>query len=109
MSEYQLELDICERKHGGNAESEEAHASIISSKQKQYQQITELLARRGEKGATVYELHRWLDMRYTAASARCSELKAKKAISPNGDRRATDSGRQAAVLVLSNSFSRRDS
>jgi hypothetical protein len=41
-----------------------------------------------------------LGLRYTTASARCSELKADGVIVTSGERRPTQTGSMAAVLVL---------
>lgn len=93
-------FDICAKKHKGNELSRSAHASIQGAKKDQHRHILFYLAHCGRRGATSYEIMNATGMRQASVSARCSELKALNLITPNGETRKTDSGRAAAVLVL---------
>lgn len=92
--------DICANRHGGNEQSEEAFKSIELSRNKIARKIIEYLAACGPYGLTTYEASRDLDIAYTTASARLSELKRDGLIKANGDKRKTASGRNAAVYIL---------
>lgn len=95
-----IDYDICRNKHGGNELSEDAHTSIKDSKRAAQLAILRYLRSCAHYGATASEMSDALGIRQASMSARCSELKAKKQVVDSGNRRKTDTGRYAAVLVL---------
>jgi hypothetical protein len=66
------EGDICQRYHGGNEESYEAHAG--TDKQRSYGMILGYLRERWGEGGTCDEIEIATGMPHQTASARCSEL-----------------------------------
>ena len=92
--------DVCEGNHGGADTSVQAHNRIRPTKSKQRAVVLEFIRSRGIYGATSEEIHAQLDIRYTAASARMSELKRDKLIVDSGRRRKTSTGSPARVMVL---------
>lgn len=91
-------MDITSKNHGGNKQSRAANK--LTNKKKHRAMIYAYLARKGMRGATVYEITQALGIRHQTASARCSELKADKIIIPSGEKRKTETGASASVLVL---------
>lgn len=99
MEQLAINFDICERKHGGDGESSEAHASIIGAKQRQWSRILDYVRSRGMDGATLEEIAIGLEMRMQSASARRSELLASGQLKKTDRVRKTTSGRAARVVV----------
>ena len=91
--------DICENKHGGNAQSAAAHQSILHCKENSREQIWQLIKARGSAGATLHEIAAELGVHPHQISGRISELKSKGRLRDSGLRRTTPSGRKAAVLI----------
>jgi hypothetical protein len=92
--------DVCAGKHQGAPTSEEAHERLRDGKESVRLQILAFLLERGRVGATCEETKDALEMRYTSASARCSELIADGRALRIGATRPTSSGSAASVLVL---------
>ena len=90
--------DICENRHQGNQCSIEAHDKIEPSKVILRKKILSFVSE--NQGATTEEIAIGLNLRYTTASARCSELKRSGMLVDSGTRRLTSSGTSAAVLVI---------
>jgi hypothetical protein len=90
-----VSVDPCERKHGGNPQSEAAHKKVVYTKQATYRRIMDLLTARGEFGATSKEIAGAFGVGLNTISGRFSELKAMRWIKENGERR-----NGAAVLVV---------
>jgi len=88
--------DICAHRSQGNAES--AAAFQRTNRSRDRERILECVRAAGQHGLTVEEIADRLGMRYTTASARCSELKRDGLLRPAG-RRATRTGSMAGVLV----------
>lgn len=91
--------DITSRKHGGNAESEAAHAAVKDHKALLHRHILDCLIIHGP--ATCWEISVATGIPYTTTSARCSELRKSGAIYPTGRKRPTPTGCAAAVLAVS--------
>lgn len=94
------EEDITRNRHGGADTSEYAFTSTPAERRReQRRKIVALIkARRG--GFTSEEVSMILDIPYTAASARMSELKRDGEIKDGGERRLTTHGKPARVMVL---------
>lgn len=90
--------DVCANRHGGNAESVDAHASIMQSAETLRLAILDAIREYGP--VTCDEIEVALGMRHQTASARCSELLRDGLLVRSGERRVTRSGRNAAVLVV---------
>jgi hypothetical protein len=90
--------DICRNRHQGNPESEAAN--LQTNKARDRAKVIAHITAQGARGSTCEELSVSLGLRYTTASARCSELKADGVIVTSGERRPTQTGSMAAVLVL---------
>ncbi len=84
--------------HGGNAESNAAHASL-PNKAALRERIVIWIGKRGARGATGDEVEIASGLPHQTVSARITEAKHLGLIAPNGERRPTRSGRNAAVLV----------
>lgn len=82
-----MNTDICANRHGGDAESVAANAR--TNKERDEAKILELLRMWGD--FTCQEASEFLEMPYTTASARFSELKSAGLIEPT-TRRKTRSG-----------------
>lgn len=94
------DADICERRHGGSMESRKARESLSPGAiEAQRREILDYLVMFPKGGLTCWELHIALDLMYTSASARCSELKKMGAIEKIGTR-PTPTGRKAAILQI---------
>ena len=97
-SQQQLDLifrDPSARKHKNNPQSVAAHKRIARTKADTWKEITELIAARGEYGATSKEIASALGKPLHYLSGRMSELKQMGRIKENGQRR-----NGAAVLVV---------
>lgn len=97
--QFSLDFDITSRFHGGNPESVEAHDSIKNIKAKMRARVLATIRQRGVRGMTSDEAEVALGLSHQSVSARFTELKAEGSIVPSGERRATRSGRNAAVMV----------
>jgi hypothetical protein len=93
------EPDITANKHGGNAESAEAHASIVDNNRAVRHQIYGYALSLGAHGIIPDEVAVDFDCHHNHTSPRISELKKAGALVKNGLRRTTRSGHSAAVLV----------
>jgi predicted transcriptional regulator len=87
--------DICAARHGGNAESLAAHASLLPRLAQMQTDILAEIKRRGT--ATCDEVEGALGLAHQTASARIAELKRDSLIVPTGERRATRRGRAAMI------------
>ncbi len=94
----QAKDDICENRHQGNQCSIEAHERVEPSKATLHKMILEYVSQ--VSGATTEEIAKGLSIRYTTASARCSELKRSGMLVASGRKRLTSSGSTAAVLTI---------
>lgn len=93
-----LEFDICEKRHKGNFESQQAYNNTKGRKEAQMQLILGYITGKGSNGATADEISQELGIYVQTCSARCSELKAGGHIKKRGTR-LTSRGSPAAVLV----------
>lgn len=91
--------DVCAGKHRGNPESVAAHESSPDGHAAQREAVFDHLRQCGAFGATSWEVHLALNIPFTAASARCSELKRDGRARPNGVKRRGQTKAFAAVLV----------
>lgn len=91
--------DICSSRHGGNEQSEAAHADAKPGKKIQHARILAFVVETGP--ATGWEISVATGIPYTTTSARCSELRKSGAIYPTGRKRPTPTGCAAAVLAVS--------
>lgn len=91
-----MKQDICSGKHAGNANSFLANLRVHAAKPSQRERIYLSLA--NDSRATCEELSVRLGIRYTACSARISELKAMRWVTYSGETRQTSGGADAAVL-----------
>ena len=92
--------DPCARRHRGAETSREAFTSTPQRvRSAQRERVFEGVRRRGARGFTTDEISQALDIAYTAASARMSELAAASRIVASGDRRRTSRGKTARVMV----------
>jgi DNA-binding transcriptional ArsR family regulator len=92
-------FDICAERHGQNQESAEANERIEPFKGSLREEVLRFVQERRDRGATTEEISRGLDLPYTTASARISELKRLGLVRASGQRRPTSRGCSAAVLV----------
>lgn len=90
-----IQNDPSARKHRNNPQSVAAHKKIVHTKQDTWKEITDLIAARGEYGATSKEIAAAQGKLLHAISGRLAELKQMKWIKENGQRRDG-----AAVLVV---------
>lgn len=98
-----MSADITRRFHGGNAESNAAHRSIVKDKATLTRRVVAFVRARGQRGATSDEVEVALGLPHQTVSARITEAKAAGELVMSGDRRPTRSGRNAAVLVAAES------
>lgn len=89
--------------HGGNQESNDAHRSVVKTKQLTRDRIVKWVGQRGSRGATCDEVEAVSSLPHQTVSARITEAKALGLLVPSGEKRKTRSGRNAAVLVISES------
>ena len=99
QSDFFADFDVCENYHSGNAQSVEAHESIIPLKLILRGRILALAARRGSYGITCDEAEIALDMTHQSCSARFSELKRDGGMTITDSCRKTRSGRNASVFI----------
>lgn len=92
-------VDVTAHRHGGNPESDEAHASIVGDKARLRRMVLAYVRDRGLIGATSEEVEHGLGLAHQTVSARITELKASRALYDTGRRRPTRSGRNAAVVM----------
>ena len=92
--------DITGNYHGGNENSVEAFEASRSTAKKDRRRIIEMLGILKEKGATCDEAEVALELSHQSCSARFSELKRDKLITPSGKKRKTRAKRNADVMVL---------
>lgn len=89
--------DVCGARHGGDENSEAANR--VTNKEISRARIVAFLKGCGDRGATCEDISIALDLGYTSASARCSELRRDGTVEVQG-KRPTRTGCKAAVLVL---------
>jgi hypothetical protein len=89
------QIDVCENKHGGSAESEAAFEKVVRDKQQMYERIITLVTARGDYGVTVHEVAGAFGKTPNCVSGRLTELRMLGRLKKNGERR-----HGAAVLVL---------
>ncbi len=95
-----IEPDPCEAYHGGNPESEEAHASLsVEHKSEVRGRLLVEVGKRKKRGMTCDDLERVTKLRHQTVSARIVELLAAGDLVRTARRRQTRSGRMASVLV----------
>jgi predicted transcriptional regulator len=92
--------DITRNYHGGNPESEAAN--LRTNKSRDRAAIIAEVASRGDRGATCSEIELATGLSHQTASARCSELKRDGVLVVSGERRPTQTGSMAAVLIIKN-------
>lgn len=92
-------LDITRNYHQENIFSVMAHKSIIGNKAILRAKIIDYVKTRGYIGATSDEVEAALSLPHQTVSARITEAKADGTLLPNGMKRKTRSGRNAAVLI----------
>jgi hypothetical protein len=87
--------DVCRAKHQGNAQSEAANVRVHPSKSELKTKILNFIRER--VGSTTEEVATGLNLRYTTASGRISELRRDSALEDSGKTRPTSSGCAATV------------
>lgn len=93
-------IDICENKHGGNAQSAEAYLS--TDREHLRRLVYEHIVFCGATGATADEVVTHFKMFHNSLAPRLSELKRSELIIASGELRKTRLGRSAAVYVAQN-------
>lgn len=68
-------VDITRRKHKGNYNSEQAHASIRPTKRESWEKIHAFITSQGKHGATLHEVVKGIGMKVQSVSGRMSEMK----------------------------------
>ena len=97
-----MEQDICQNKHGGNAESIEAFITTPETCRTKQRLAIQLLARqRGLHGITTDEAAEHFDAPPNSISGRLSELKRDGLLVETDKRRVTRMGKSARVLIAS--------
>lgn len=91
--------DVTSRKHGGNKRSLQAAKEGESRRPTQRRAIWLHIHGKEEYGATVEEISKALNIRYTTVSARCSEMKRDGLIKESGKTRPTETSSDADVLI----------
>lgn len=86
--------DICFKKHGNNANSNQAHFKLIPFKIKMRDKIRALIDMQKERGITGLELSQSLNKPFNTFSGRLSELKKEGLVIENGTRNGS------AILFL---------
>lgn len=99
FTRYEPGEDVCASRHKGAETSEAAHERGRGGHEATRLQILEYVRGRGQLGATCEEISEALELRYTTASARCSELLAAGDVVRIGATRPTSSGSPASVVV----------
>jgi DNA-binding MarR family transcriptional regulator len=80
-------FDICERQHGGNAESAAAFRKTAPTLRERQVTVLEMIRAAGGTGLSAKEIAARLGVGLHTLSPRCSELKALGLIVPQGSRR----------------------
>lgn len=94
--------DICENRHGGNAESAEAFRSTPAESRLKLQNAILLIAKAsGSYGITTDEVAHRLSAMPNSISGRLSEMKRDWLLVETPHRRQTRMGKMARVLVYS--------
>ncbi len=88
------QLDLCEKRSRGSAESRDAHAKIVAGKKIMHERIMYMVQARGDYGITVHELAAAFGKTPNCVSGRLSELRMTGRLRKSGARR-----NGAAVLV----------
>ncbi len=88
--------DICQNRHGGNAESEAAFQDLLPTLTRQRHVVFKLIHASGGDGLTAHEAAAALGKTPNAVSGRFTELKAAGLITKSG-RRPTPTGSSAGV------------
>ena len=92
--------DLCAPKHHGADTSVAAFISTPeSTRQRQRDQVLSFIRARGSSGSTCEEASLVLEIPYTAASARCTELQRLDLIHAGSERRKTTHGKTARVYL----------
>jgi hypothetical protein len=94
--------DVCRAKHQGNAQSEAANVRVHPSKSELKKNILNFIRER--VGSTTEEVATGLNLRYTTASGRISELRRDSALEDSGRTRPTSSGCAATVWQIKESL-----
>ena len=84
---------------GGSDTSKRAAESVKASAKTLRRKIHQLLKRKGDRGATCWEIEQEMGMMHQSASARLRELVIEGNAIDSGYRRKTGSGRNAVVVV----------
>ncbi len=92
--------DVTAGKHGGNPDSEQAHADTFGKKDRHYELILEFIRDEGERGATCQEVAHGTWLPYQTCSGRISELLRDGRLRRDGRKRPTSTGSLASVLVV---------
>jgi predicted transcriptional regulator len=92
--------DITRNYHCGNPESEAANLRTMKARDRA--RIIAHVILCGAGGATCSEIELATGLSHQTASARCSELKRDGVLVASGERRPTQTGSMAAVLVIKN-------
>ncbi len=93
--------DITKNRHRGADTSNVAFASTPAKARAKHRRIIlDLVWAAGAYGKTCYEIEVALRLRHQTASARVSELLKDGWIEDSGQRRPTDTGRPARVLIV---------
>jgi hypothetical protein len=96
--EINQQIDITVSRHRGAETSREAfQATTPKARQRQADQVLEYIKSCGAAGATCEEASMFLDIAYTAASARLTQLQAIEAVWFGQEKRPTTRGRNARV------------
>jgi hypothetical protein len=95
------QIDVCENRHGGSAESEAAFEKVVRDKQQMYERIIKLVTARGDYGITVHEVAGAFGKTPNCVSGRLTELRMQGRLKKNGERR-----HGAAVLILNDEVMR---
>ena len=92
-------LDITARKHKGSETSVAAfQGTAPEDRRKQRNKVLRFFKRNSRFGFTCEQISALLEIRYSAASARMSELQRDGLIEDSGERRPTSTGRPARVM-----------
>lgn len=94
-----LPFDVCESRHGGNAESREANLAVAPTKVQSRKQVVEFIRSRGFIGATLDECSVALGKPPNALSGRLTEAVLLGQVFKTEMRRKTRSGCSARVYI----------
>lgn len=95
------QLDICFKRHGGNAQSNEAFLNLRGKLTGRRALVYDHIAQQGTIGATADETSKALGLSTQTVSARFSELKKMKMVTKTGTRK-TSWGNNAGVYCINN-------